>query len=151
MLENVLKNRRTVVAHLKNNIYCHHLLPAITQIRGKVEEVELPEGIEKVDIIIKNNIYCHHLLPAITLIRGKVEEVELPEGIEKVDVIISEWMGYCLFYESMLKTVLYARDKWLVSCSLVSVPFFFFFFFFPCKQILCVCVCVLELFSLKPG
>ncbi|KAH7695662.1 Protein PRMT-1, partial [Aphelenchoides avenae] len=30
-----------------------------------------------------------------------------------VDVIISEWMGYCLFYESMLNTVLYARDKWL--------------------------------------
>lgn len=22
-------------------------------------------------------------------------------------------MGYCLFYESMLETVLYARDKWL--------------------------------------
>lgn len=51
----------------------------------------------------------------ITLIRGKVEEVTLPDGIEKVDIIISEWMGYCLFYESMLKTVLYARDKWLVS------------------------------------
>ena len=50
---------------------------------------------------------------AITLIKGKVEEIELPEGIEKVDIIISEWMGYCLFYESMLKTVLFARDKWL--------------------------------------
>lgn len=52
---------------------------------------------------------------AITLIKGKVEEIELPEGIEKVDIIISEWMGYCLFYESMLKTVLFARDKWLVE------------------------------------
>ena len=28
-----------------------------------------------------------------------------------MDIIISEWMGYCLFYESMLDTVLYARDK----------------------------------------
>ena len=44
-----------------------------------------------------------------------MEEIELPEGIEKVDIIISEWMGYCLFYESMLKTVLFARDKWLVK------------------------------------
>lgn len=42
-----------------------------------------------------------------------MEEVELPDGIDKVDIIISEWMGYCLFYESMLDTVLYARDKWL--------------------------------------
>ncbi len=47
------------------------------------------------------------------MVRGKVEDIELPEGIEKVDIIISEWMGYCLFYESMLKTVLFARDKWL--------------------------------------
>lgn len=50
---------------------------------------------------------------AITLVRGKIEEVTLP--VEKVDIIISEWMGYCLFYESMLNSVLFARDKWLVS------------------------------------
>ena len=33
--------------------------------------------------------------------------------VDKVDIIISEWMGYFLLYESMLDTVLYARDKWL--------------------------------------
>lgn len=56
-----------------------------------------------------------HAVPVdavVTIIKGKVEEVELP--VEKVDIIISEWMGYCLFYESMLNTVLHARDKWLV-------------------------------------
>ena len=53
------------------------------------------------------------IFSVVTLIKGKVEEVELP--VEKVDIILSEWMGYCLFYESMLNTVLYARDKWLVS------------------------------------
>ena len=48
--------------------------------------------------------------------------MELPEGApEKVDVIISEWMGYFLFYESMLPTLIYARDKWLV-CPLLSFP-----------------------------
>jgi hypothetical protein len=30
-----------------------------------------------------------------------------------VDIIISEWMGYFLLYESMLDTVIWARDKWL--------------------------------------
>ena len=49
----------------------------------------------------------------ITLVKGKVEDVTLPDGIEQVDIIISEWMGYCLLYESMLDTVIYARDKWL--------------------------------------
>ncbi|CAB1460107.1 unnamed protein product [Pleuronectes platessa] len=57
--------------------------------------------------IIKSN----HLHSVITIFKGKVEEVELP--VEKVDIIISEWMGYCLFYESMLNTVIFARDKWL--------------------------------------
>ncbi|VDP13061.1 unnamed protein product [Soboliphyme baturini] len=60
--------------------------------------------------IIKSN----GLDDVVTIIQGKVEDIDqLPHGIEKVDVIVSEWMGYCLFYESMLNTVLYARDKWL--------------------------------------
>ena len=47
------------------------------------------------------------LADKVTIIRGKMEEIVLP--VQKVDIIISEWMGYCLFYESMLDTVLYAR------------------------------------------
>jgi len=43
--------------------------------------------------------------------QGKLEEMELP--VEKVDIIISEWMGYFLYFESMLSSVIYARDKYL--------------------------------------
>jgi len=53
----------------------------------------------------------------VTIIRGKIEEITIP--VEKVDIIISEWMGYCLFYESMLDTVLFARDKWLAPNGLM--------------------------------
>jgi len=53
----------------------------------------------------------------ITYVRGKVEEVELP--VERVDIILSEWMGYFLIYESMLDSVLFARDKWLVEGGLM--------------------------------
>ena len=53
----------------------------------------------------------------ITIIKSKVEEAVLP--VQKVDIIISEWMGYFLLYESMLDTVLYARDKWLVKDGLI--------------------------------
>lgn len=58
-------------------------------------------------------IESNNLSSIITLIRGKIEEVELPDGIQEVDIIVSEWMGYCLLYESMLNSILYARDKWL--------------------------------------
>jgi len=53
----------------------------------------------------------------ITLIKGKVEEVTLP--VPHVDIIVSEWMGYFLFYESMLDTVIFARDKWLAPGGLL--------------------------------
>lgn len=56
----------------------------------------------------------------ITLIRGKIEEVDLP--VDVVDIIVSEWMGYFLLYESMLDTVLYARDKWLVPHNGIIFP-----------------------------
>jgi len=46
----------------------------------------------------------------VTVIQGKIEDVDIPE---KVDIIISEWMGLFLLRESMLDSVLFARDKWL--------------------------------------
>lgn len=79
-------------------------------------------------------IHTPHVRIVVTLIKGKVEEVELPEGT-KVDVIISEWMGYCLLYEAMLNTVLFARDKWLVSfCGVLSYSCCSFccFYYFMC-------------------
>ena len=49
----------------------------------------------------------------VVIVKGKMEEVKLP--VEKVDVIISEWMGYFLLYESMLPSVLFARDRYLTN------------------------------------
>jgi protein arginine N-methyltransferase 1 len=71
--------------------------------------------IESATKIVKAN----HLDNIVTLIKGKVEEIELPDGITGVDIIISEWMGYFLLYESMLDTVLVARDKWLNPGGLI--------------------------------
>lgn len=51
--------------------------------------------------------------------KGKVEEVQLP--VHKVDIIISEWMGYFLIFESMLDSVIVARDKYLNSDGGVSI------------------------------
>ena len=42
-----------------------------------------------------------------------------PPLLAQVDIIISEWMGYFLPYESMLDTVLVARDRWLAPGGLL--------------------------------
>lgn len=49
------------------------------------------------------------------VVQGMVEEIDKSIQIKphSVDVLLSEWMGYCLLYETMLSSVLFARDKWL--------------------------------------
>ncbi|KAF2281546.1 arginine n-methyltransferas-like protein [Westerdykella ornata] len=69
--------------------------------------VDMSTIIEKAKEIVAVN----GMSDKITLLQGKMEEVQLP--FDKVDIIISEWMGYFLLYESMLDTVLYARDRYL--------------------------------------
>ena len=58
----------------------------------------------------------------ITILSSKIENLnELPltaaaaaaSGEGKVDVLVSEWMGYALLFETMLDSVLTARDKFL--------------------------------------
>ncbi|XP_037086449.1 protein arginine N-methyltransferase 1-like [Pollicipes pollicipes] len=73
----------------------------------KVIGVDCSNIVDHAKTIVKANKLDH----VVEILKGKMEEITLP--VDKVDIIISEWMGYCLFYESMLDTVLYARDKWL--------------------------------------
>ncbi|XP_042481349.1 probable protein arginine N-methyltransferase 3 [Macadamia integrifolia] len=51
----------------------------------------------------------------INVVHGMIEDLDKSLQIppHSVDVLLSEWMGYCLLYESMLSSVLYARDHWL--------------------------------------
>lgn len=49
--------------------------------------------------------------------RGKIEEVHLP--VPQVDIIVSEWMGYCLFFEAMFDSVIWARDHYLTPNGLM--------------------------------
>lgn len=58
-------------------------------------------------------LYSNGLDGVVTCVKGKIEEISLPDGIEKVDIIVSEWMGYCLLFEAMLDSVLFARDRYL--------------------------------------
>jgi len=76
-------------------------------------------GIDNADIVhyAREIVKVNGFQDTITIIQGKVEEIALP--VEKVDIIISEWMGYFLLYESMMDTVLYARDKWLNKGGLI--------------------------------
>ena len=62
-------------------------------------------------------VYANGAQDRITVVRGRIEDVVLP--VAQVDIIVSEWMGYCLLYEAMLDSVLWARDRYLKKGGLM--------------------------------
>ncbi|XP_044211617.1 protein arginine N-methyltransferase 3 [Thunnus albacares] len=75
----------------------------------KVIAVDQSEIIYQAMDIVRSN----QLEDKITLIKGRIEDINLP--VEKVDIIISEWMGYFLLFESMLDSVVHARNLYLAD------------------------------------
>ena len=79
-------------------------------------------AVDNADILDKAReiIYENKLADKISCLRGKIEEVSLPAA--SVDIIVSEWMGYCLQFEAMLDSIIWARDKYLKSPGGLVVP-----------------------------
>ncbi len=84
----------------------------------KVVGVDLSSIIERSKKVIDKNGYSD----IITLVRGRLEETKLPLKQGEVDIIVSEWMGYGLYFENMLTSVLYAREKYLNLKNGVIMP-----------------------------
>ncbi|XP_074591777.1 putative protein arginine N-methyltransferase 6 isoform X2 [Curcuma longa] len=78
----------------------------------RVYAVEASEIAIQAENVMRDN----NLSDKVIILHGRVEDIEIDE---KVDVIISEWMGYSLLYESMLPSVIFARDKWLKPGGLI--------------------------------
>ena len=73
---------------------------------AKVFAVEYTDMAKHARQLVETNGLSH----IVEVIQSSVEDLELPC---KVDIIISEWMGYFLLRESMLDSVIRARDRWM--------------------------------------
>lgn len=75
-------------------------------------------AIDASDIAVQAHeiVKANNLSDTVIVLHGRVEDVEIDE---EVDVIVSEWMGYMLLYESMLGSVITARDRWLKPGGLI--------------------------------
>lgn len=97
--------------HARNVVRANGVDHIVTVIQGAVEEVILPEeDWDGVGLTLENN--------------GQQQQEE--EGEKKdqrvVDIIISEWMGYFLLRESMLDSLVRARDTFLKPSSGLMMP-----------------------------
>ena len=81
-------------------------------------------------MLSKKIIEKNKLDSKITCINEVMEKVKLP--VDKVDIIVSEWMGVYLVHESMLSSVIYARDKYLRKDGLgLMYPSFAYLYICP--------------------
>lgn len=85
--------------------------------RGGASAVVGVDGAEHIAKVarenIKSNGFDEQGTNQIQIVHGKLEDIagEIPNA--PFDVLVSEWMGYGLLFESMLDTVLVARDRFL--------------------------------------
>lgn len=84
----------------------------IIAVEASTKMASIATQIAKDNGIIAENKECPQ---QFNVVQTMVEDLDKCIEIQphSVDVLISEWMGYCLLYESMLTSVLYARDHWL--------------------------------------
>ncbi|MCJ1284612.1 hypothetical protein MMC26_003946 [Xylographa opegraphella] len=77
-------------------------------------------AVDQSDIIYKAMEVVHDckLSDIIKFRHGSIEQMT-EWDIPKVDIIVSEWMGYALLYESMLDSVILARDRFLKPNGIV--------------------------------
>lgn len=80
----------------------------------KVYAVEASSLAKLISSVAKEN----NVEKIIEVIEKRVEDIENNE-VEKVDIIVSEWMGFYLFHEGMLDSVIVARDKFLKDDGLM--------------------------------
>ena len=98
--------------HARNVVRANGLDHIVTVIQGAVEEVILPEeDWERFGLTLQND--------------GKQQQQQTSDGKKDqrvVDIIISEWMGYFLLRESMLDSLVRARDTFLKPTSGLMMP-----------------------------
>ena len=73
---------------------------------AKVFAVEYTDMAKQARKMVEQNGMSH----IIEVIQSSAEDLDLPC---QVDIIISEWMGYMLLRESMLDSVIRARNRWM--------------------------------------
>ena len=86
-------------------------------------------AVDNSDIIIqaREHVELNGFKDVIECVRGKMETLIETNALpllkgETVDIIVSEWMGYALFFETMLPSVMVARDAIMTPVTGTMYP-----------------------------
>ncbi|GMI51941.1 hypothetical protein TeGR_g5324 [Tetraparma gracilis] len=82
---------------------------AVFAARAGAREVHAVDASAAICEVAREVVEANGVGGVVTVHNSSIENWEPPPGF-KADIIVSEWMGYLLTYESMLDSVLLARD-----------------------------------------
>lgn len=108
--EAILHNKHLFKGKRVLNIACGTGIYALFAAKAgaaKVFAVDSSNVIYYTREIVKANGYSE----VIEVYKGEIEEIVLP--VDNVDIIVCDWIGYALLFQSIIDTVIFARDKWL--------------------------------------
>ncbi|KAJ4720411.1 Arginine N-methyltransferase family protein [Melia azedarach] len=124
----ILENPSLMKGAVVMDVGCGTGILSLFSAQGGASRVIAVEASEKMaavatQIAKDNGLWCNTSLSGGSDLSTGVIEVaqcmveELAKSVQiqphSIDILVSEWMGYCLLYESMLSSVLFARDQWL--------------------------------------
>ena len=130
--ENAILNNHTIASTIDStdaqNIFqnkvvmdvgCGTGILSLFAAKAGAKKVYALDGSQSMVQSAQSNIFENGFDNVIEVIHCKVEDWKLPNDEKKIDIIISEWMGYALLFESMLPSVIYARDTFMETGGLV--------------------------------
>jgi len=110
--EMIEHNRDLFVDKIVIDVGCGTGILSLFAARCGAKHVYAIEAAEHISNLCREIIDCNNYTDRVTVLSGRVEDVQLPNGI-LADTLISEWMGFYLLHESMLDSVIAARDRLL--------------------------------------
>jgi protein arginine N-methyltransferase 1 len=135
MHEEVLKDRTVMKTYTRAILENKHLFQGKTVLHinaglGILSMMCITAGATHVYAIESSNIYKqlqsiigeNNMASQITVLHSKVEDIDvLPDNVQHVDIILCDWIGYFLFSDTLLDSVIYARDHF-ANASTIIMP-----------------------------
>ena len=115
-----LIDRRFVAGKTVLDVGCGTGALSLMAARGGASRVYAIEASSVMAAVARQNVKDNGFSGVVTVVEGFIEDAKIPAN--SVDAVLSEWMGYCLFFEGMLDSVLKARR--LLSPGGIMLPDF---------------------------
>uniref|UniRef100_H3AWQ8 type I protein arginine methyltransferase n=1 Tax=Latimeria chalumnae TaxID=7897 RepID=H3AWQ8_LATCH len=111
----IFKDKKLIMITWGCSTHCILLFPVKKKKKKFLSEEKKKNIYEAIYLKLSNFLFQNPFL-----LNGRLAEFTMP--LDPLNVVIENWLGYFLLFESMLDSVIYARDKYLAEEGSVVYP-----------------------------